>query len=115
MIGSLKSDQTGDERSVQRGFWRTVRRAAGKVPFMDEVVAAYYCALDRDTPVRAKGVLLAALAYFVLPADAIPDVFLGIGFTDDIAVLAAAIAAMGAHIKPAHRDAAREALLDRTR
>ena len=54
--------------------------------------------------------MLAALAYFVLPADAIPDFIFGLGFTDDIAVLTAAITAIRAHMTPAHRAAARDAL-----
>ena len=83
------------------------------MPFMEDVVAAYYCALDKETPLRAKGILLAALGYFVLPADAIPDFIFGLGFTDDIAVLTAAITAVRAHMKPAHRLAAQEALADR--
>lgn len=91
-------------------FWRTAKRAARHVPLMEEVVAAYYCALDRNTPLRAKGILAAALAYFVLPVDTIPDVLLGVGFTDDIAVLTAAITAVSAHMTKAHRLAAREAL-----
>jgi uncharacterized membrane protein YkvA (DUF1232 family) len=99
-----------DESEVRAKFWRTAKKAARQVPFMDEVVAAYYCALDSRTPLRAKAVLLAALGYFVLPADTIPDVILGLGFTDDIAVLTAAITAMRAHMTPAHRLAAREAL-----
>ncbi len=77
---------------------------------MEDVVASYYCAFDRDTPLRAKGILLAALGYFVLPADTIPDVIVGLGFTDDLTVLTAAIAAVRAHLKPGHRLAAREAL-----
>jgi uncharacterized membrane protein YkvA (DUF1232 family) len=100
------------EGDVRGGFWSTAKRAARQVPFMDEVVAGYYCALDRRTPLRAKGILLAALAYFILPTDTIPDVFFGIGFTDDIAVLTAALTAVRAHVKPAHRKAAREALAD---
>jgi uncharacterized membrane protein YkvA (DUF1232 family) len=98
------------ERSVRKRFWQTAKRAAAQVPFMDEVVAGYYCALDKETPLKAKGILLAALAYFVLPTDSIPDVLLGIGFTDDLAVLTAALAAVRAHVKPAHRLAAQEAL-----
>lgn len=98
------------ESYVRENFWRTVKRAARHVPFMEEVVAAYYCALDRRTPLRAKGIILAALAYFVLPADTIPDFVLGLGFTDDIAVLTAAITAITAHIRPAHRAAAKAAL-----
>ena len=101
-----------NEASVREGFWRTAKRAARHVPFMEEVVAAYYCALDRQTPLRAKGILFGALAYFVLPTDAIPDIIFGLGFTDDIAVLTAAIAAIRAHVTPAHRLAAKQALQD---
>lgn len=103
----------GGEGEVREKFWRTARKAARHVPFMEDVVAAYYCALDRDTPLRVKGILLGALAYFVLPVDAIPDIVAGIGFTDDIAVLTAAIAAVRSHITPAHRLAAKEAIADR--
>jgi len=42
----------------------------------------------------------------------IPDFILGLGFTDDIAVLTAAITTVRAHITPAHRMAAREAIAD---
>jgi len=91
-------------------FWQTAKRVARHVPFMDQVVAAYFCAMDKQTPLRAKGILLAALAYFVLPADAIPDLIVGIGFTDDIGVLTAAITTVRAHMKPSHLAAARDAL-----
>jgi uncharacterized membrane protein YkvA (DUF1232 family) len=101
-----------NERAVKAGFWRTVRKAARYVPFMDEVVASYYCALDGRTPLRAKGTLLAALAYFVLPADMMPDFLPVIGFTDDIAVLTAALAAIRPHIKQDHRRKALRVLAD---
>ena len=77
---------------------------------MEDVVAAYYCAFDRRTPARVRGTLLAALAYFVLPMDFVPDLLLGIGFTDDVTVLAAALTALRPHITDAHREAARQAL-----
>lgn len=106
----MQANETNDSARVRDGFWRTARRAARHIPFMEDVVAAYYCAFDKETPLRAKGILLAALGYFVLPADTIPDVVVGLGFTDDITVLTAAIAAVRAHLKPAHKLAAREAL-----
>lgn len=95
---------------VQSRFWTTFRRAVRYVPFADDVVAAYYCALDPATPHRVRAVLLAALAYFVLPLDSIPDLLAGVGFTDDVTVLAATIAMVRAHIRPVHREAARQAL-----
>lgn len=112
MAKSTRTTESPQESDIRAEFWRTARRAARQIPFMDEVVASYFCALDGKTPLRAKGILFAALAYFVLPADAVPDVFFGIGFTDDIAVLTAAISAVRAHITPSHRSAAREALSD---
>jgi uncharacterized membrane protein YkvA (DUF1232 family) len=54
--------------------------------------------------------IFAALAYFVMPVDAIPDLFAGIGYTDDAAVIAALIATLGANIKRRHRDQAEEAV-----
>ena len=98
------------EADVRARFWRTARRAARQMPFMEDVVAGYYAALDRKTPLRVRGTLIAALAYFVMPADMIPDFIVGFGFTDDAAVLTAAIAAIRGHIRPAHRKAARAAL-----
>lgn len=100
------------ERQVRDDFWRTVKRTAGRIPFTDELVAAYYCALDERTPMRAKGILLAALVYFVVPFDVVPDFLAVLGFTDDIAVLTAAITTVSAHIKPAHRAAAKKALAE---
>ncbi|RCS25223.1 DUF1232 domain-containing protein [Phyllobacterium salinisoli] len=107
--GTAEQQRKRAER-VRAGFWKTARKAGRFIPFMDEVVAAYYCALDPQTPFRVRGTLLAALAYFVLPFDFIPDFLLGFGFTDDMAVLMTALASIRSHITPAHREAARKAL-----
>lgn len=112
LAGKAKRTMANDESRIREGFWQTARRAARQVPFMEDVVAAYYCAVDRDTPLRVKGILIAALGYFVLPADTIPDVIFGLGFTDDAAVLAAALTSIRAHLKPVHRKAARKALAE---
>lgn len=93
-------------------LWRVTRKAARHVPFMEDVVAAYYTALDRNTPLKARGIIYAALAYFILPTDSVPDFILGLGFTDDAAVLTAALTAIRAHMTPAHRAAARKALTE---
>jgi uncharacterized membrane protein YkvA (DUF1232 family) len=97
-------------KNVRHKFWATFRKAVRAIPFSEDLVAAYYCAFDPTTPARVRGVLLAALAYFVLPLDTIPDFIAGIGFTDDIGVLIAAIAMVGSHINDSHREKARRAL-----
>ena len=65
---------------------------------------------SKGTPAWAwlmAGLLIGALAYFVMPFDAVPDLFLGLGFTDDAAVLLAAFTAARMHVTEAHRARAR--------
>ncbi len=92
-----------DARRVGRGFWPKLRRTVGRIPFTDDLLAAYYCATDRSTPGYVKAVLFAALAYFVVPTDLIPDFIAAFGYTDDASVLAGAIATVRRHMTPAHR------------
>lgn len=101
--------RTNAER-VRRGFWPKIRRTAAHIPFAREAVAAWHAVRDPETPLRAKGLLFAGLGYFVLPVDAIPDVFVGIGYTDDAAVIAAMIALVGTHIRTRHYEAAERTL-----
>jgi uncharacterized membrane protein YkvA (DUF1232 family) len=101
------------EAARLKAFWPKFWRAMGRVPFSEDLVAAWYCWADPKTPAHAKAVLAGALAYFVMPADMVPDVLAGLGFTDDAAVLATAIGLAGAHIKRRHKHAARK-LLRRT-
>ncbi len=97
-------------RQVRSDFWVKLKRFAGKVPFVDDAVAAYYCALDPVTPMRVRGMLFAALAYFILPTDFIPDMLAGLGFADDAALLTAVLALVSSHVTPTHRAAAARAL-----
>jgi uncharacterized membrane protein YkvA (DUF1232 family) len=92
------------------GFWPYLRKHAGRLPFAEDALAAWYCALDPAVPARVRAILFGALGYFVMPADLVPDVVALVGFTDDAAVLAAAIGAIRAHLRPGHREAARRAL-----
>ena len=99
-----------NEQRVVRGFWPKMRKVAAHVPFASEALAVWYCARDEETPVAAKGMMFAALAYFVMPFDAIPDFIAGIGYTDDAAVFMAVLALVGKHLKPRHRAAAKAAV-----
>ena len=107
-------DDKRAEGRVKRDFWSVVKKAARVIPFIDEVVAAYFCAMDPQTPARVRLVLLGALAYFVIPLDTIPDFILAFGFTDDATVLTMAIATVSGYITPAHRKAAKDSLKDQT-
>lgn len=107
-------DETIDrrERTVRQKFWTVLRKSARRIPFARDAVAAFYCSVDPSTPRRVKGILLAALAYFVMPLDAIPDIFTVLGFTDDLAVLTTAIAMVRGHLREDHYLLADKALAE---
>lgn len=96
-----------DEELARAGFWRKLRRVMGRIPFAEELVAAYYCATDRQTPAHVRAVLMGAIGYFIVPTDMIPDFIATLGFVDDATVLALAIASVSRHIKPEHKSKAR--------
>ncbi|MEA2980450.1 MAG: hypothetical protein QOF91_2087 [Alphaproteobacteria bacterium] len=99
-----------DEATVRRDFWRKLGGIAAQIPFAEELLTAYYCAFDRNTPTHVRVALIGALVYFISPFDLVPDMLPIVGLSDDAAVLAGAIKLVWDQIKPEHRDAAREAL-----
>ena len=99
-----------DERLVRRRFWKTLRANLYRVPFLEQALAAFFCVTDPQTPFKAKAILMAALAYFVLPADSIPDWLIAVGFVDDAAVLGTAVHAVRTNLRPEHHDRARAVL-----
>ncbi len=99
--------KTNDESTVRNDFWPKLAHNLSRVPFASEAVAAWYAAFDPATPLKVKATLLGALAYFVMPFDVVPDFLLGLGFTDDLAVLVTAISIVRGHITQAHREAAK--------
>jgi uncharacterized membrane protein YkvA (DUF1232 family) len=101
-----------DEARFGAEFWGRLKRVAKRIPFTEDLLAAWFCARDPATPRRVRLTLLAAIGYFVLPLDALPDIMPFLGFTDDAAVIAAVIAAVASSITPAHREKARQAMAE---
>ena len=110
-VGFEPADRLAQDReSVRRRFWIKLKRVVAKLPFAEDLLAAYYCAFDQATPAHVKAALFGALAYFVLPFDFMPDILPFIGFTDDAAVLLTALRMVSGHVREEHRAAARDAL-----
>ena len=73
-------------------------------------MAAFYCATDSATPLPIRATLMGALAYFILPIDAIPDILLVLGYTDDAAIIDRGLRrGPDAHHRSASREGARVA------
>lgn len=90
------------------GLWLTLKKAtriAGRKTLLS-ALTLFYCLQDHDTPTWAKGIIIGALGYLVLPTDMIPDMIPGAGFSDDWGALIGALAAVAAYIKEEHRSKA---------
>ncbi len=100
--------QEANEQAVRDGFMVKAKSFISKIPMADEVVASYFCMLDPATPRWVKGVVAAALAYFIMPIDAVMDAIPVAGLTDDIGVLSVALTSISAYITDEHRAKARQ-------
>ncbi len=84
----------------ENNYWnkvKTVAKIAG-TEVIDKALQLYYAMQAPTTPAMAKAVIIGSLGYFISPVDAIPDVLIGIGYVDDLAVLSAAVATVGTSI-----------------
>src|SRR4029079_11722426 len=110
-VGFEPADRLAQDReTVRRRCWIKFKQVVAHLPFAEDLLAAYYCAFDRQTPRHVQASLLGAIAYFILPFDFVPDVMPVLGFPDDAAVLATAIRMVASHITSDHREAARAVL-----
>lgn len=77
----------------ESGFWDKVSRYALQAgrEVMEKALWLYYAAKRPETPAWAKTIIFGALAYFISPLDAIPDLTPLVGYSDDLGALAAAL------------------------
>ena len=116
-VGDTESEEQHERRTKhqvtefeERSFWDKIASAVGNAgrEVLEMALTLYYTLIDEETPAWAKATIIGALIYFISPVDAVPDVLPGIGYTDDLAVMAAAAATVAAHIKREHRERAHD-------
>jgi uncharacterized membrane protein YkvA (DUF1232 family) len=98
----------------QATFWAKCKsgmRKAGR-EVLEKALWLYYAMQKDDCPAWAKATIVGALGYFIFPIDAIPDVLPVVGYSDDLAVLAGAVAAVASQIDGNVREAAMTKLND---
>ncbi|MGL5064612.1 MAG: YkvA family protein [Microcoleus sp.] len=103
-LGEIESEYSDES------FWEKLKKfalSAGK-EVVEKALTLYYTAQNPNVPAWAKTVVVAALTYFVSPADAIPDILAGVGFTDDLGVLLAAIATVSIYINDETKEKAKQ-------
>jgi len=103
-----RQEAEANYRKVAAEFLDKARKLAGKVPFIPDAAAMYYCMLDVKTPFWVKASVAAALAYFVSPLDVIPDWVPIAGLADDAAIVAVTMGIVHRHIQEEHIQKAQE-------
>ena len=91
-------------------FWAKILRyakVAGK-EVIEKALTLYYTMHDKDTPAWAKTIIVGALVYLIMPLDAIPDFIPVVGYSDDLGLLVVALGTVAIHIKPGHKQAAKD-------
>ena len=93
-------------------FWRKLARSARVAgrEVVEKALWLYYAAQQPNVPRWAKLTIWGALAYFVLPVDAVPDVLPAVGFVDDLGVLTAALATVAAYVDEDVKEQSRQRL-----
>jgi uncharacterized membrane protein YkvA (DUF1232 family) len=86
---------------------KAMRRATSRIPFVDDVLSMYYCAIDPKTPAKIRIVIAATLLYLVMPLDIIPDFLALIGYTDDATALMVLVKLVSSQVTHAHRQKAK--------
>ncbi len=98
----------------ESSFWKKIKSSALKAGenVIEMALRLYYAAQQSETPAWAKATIYAALAYFISPIDAIPDITPVVGYADDVGVMTAAVATVSAYINEDVKNKARQKLKD---
>ena len=94
------------------GLWNKIKKYSKKAgsSVIYAVLLLYFVLQKKEVPTRSKAMIIGALGYFILPFDLIPDVAAGIGYTDDIGALLAALWQVSMYIDQDVKNQAKEKL-----
>lgn len=94
-----------DPNALFEKIKKVAKKAGVKIVYA--VLILYYATLDKDIPVKDRLMILAALGYFILPLDLIPDALPG-GFADDMAALVFVLKQVWDNLTPSTMQKARD-------
>lgn len=97
-----------------KSYWQKLKGYAGKAgrEVVERSLQLYYAAQADGTPTWAKTVIYGALGYFISVIDGVPDITPIVGYTDDLGVLVAALAAVAMSVTPEVKEQAKDKTID---
>ena len=112
-IENLDIEKYRDKYS-EEGLWEKLRKNIAKigVKVIYQALLLFYVAQSPNCPAKIKAGIIGALGYLISPLDLVPDFMPGIGFADDAAAIAAAVALAQVYINDEIRAQARAKIVD---
>jgi len=95
-----EKDYLKNKKFVESNLWHKVEKFGKKVSFLKDVVALFNYMKDKRVGWQRKTIVVAALLYFILPIDAIPDLAPFIGYLDDMGVITSVLKYLGKELIP---------------
>lgn len=103
-LGALNFGQMNEERMedykekekyVDENLWNKLEKSGKKVSFAKDILALYRYMKDPFVKWYRKAIVVAALVYFIVPIDTIPDITPLFGYLDDLGVITALLKYLG--------------------
>ena len=101
----LKVKKNVDEEEVQKkidyvdeNLWGKLEKSGKRVSFAKDILALYRYMKDPFVKWYRKAIVVAALIYFIVPIDTIPDITPLFGYLDDLGVITALLKYLGSEL-----------------
>ena len=97
-----KTEKTVQEdiEFVEDNLWAKLQKSGKKISFAKDILALYNYMRDPFVKWHRKAIVVAALIYFIVPIDSIPDLTPLFGYLDDLGVIAALLKYLGDELIP---------------
>ncbi|MCU9614367.1 DUF1232 domain-containing protein [Caldibacillus lycopersici] len=109
-----KSIESASKHYSDEKFWEKLKKFAKKAgsSVVYAVLILYYTLQKPEVPASSKAIIIGALGYFILPFDLIPDIAVGVGYTDDLGALGLALLKIAMYVDDEVKHKAKEKLKD---
>ncbi len=97
--GKSEEDVEEDIEYVEENLWAKLEKGGKKISFARDIVALYNFMKDPFVRWHRKVIVIAALIYFIVPLDTIPDLTPFFGYLDDLGVITALLKYLGSELK----------------
>lgn len=96
--GKSEEDVEEDMEYVEENLWAKLEKGGKKISFARDIVALYNFMKDPLVRWHRKAIVVAALIYFIVPLDMIPDLTPFFGYMDDLGVITALLKYLGSEL-----------------